>query len=325
MPLWPNIWTAGSVENRVHGFAIESGFDAVGFAKAGPVDPETAERYRTWIDSGYQAGMDYMERRIEERLNPKLILPSAKSIVIVLSNYYRDNPSEKLERGKIARYAGGRDYHRVLGNQLRNLERRIVEAFPETENWYSVDAGPVLERYWAQKAGVGFNGKNTLLINTRLGSWVFIGILLTSLELKPSTPHTNHCGTCTRCLDACPTDAFPQPGVLDSSGCISNWTIEHRGAFSEEMRKNLNGWLFGCDDCQTVCPWNRHAKPTPHSDYESRPPFQNPDVDRIASMSREEWDEVTRGTALRRATHAGLTRNAEALLKKQESSRPRGS
>ncbi|MCB9783457.1 MAG: tRNA epoxyqueuosine(34) reductase QueG [Candidatus Omnitrophica bacterium] len=313
MPLWPNTWTPGSVEDRVHRFAVEAGFDAVGFAEAGPVDPETSENYRVWLDQGYQAGMDYMERRVEERLDPRNILPSARSIIVVLSNYYRDNPSQELNRGKVARYAGGRDYHRVVGNQLRSLKRRIEEQFPNSENWYSVDAGPILERYWAQKSGVGFNGKNTLLINTRMGSWVFIGVMLTSLELKASGAHTDHCGTCTRCLDACPTDAFPQPGVLDSNKCISYWTIEHRGDFKEDIGRNLNGWLFGCDDCQTVCPWNRHAKQTTHADYEARPPFRSPDIKAISRMTREEWDEATRGTAIRRATYEGLIRNAEAL------------
>ncbi len=315
--LSPNTWTPGSVEARVHRYATVAGFDTVGFAEAGPVDPETAENYRVWLENGYQSGMEYLEKRVEERLDPRKILPSAKSVVVVLSNYYRENPSEDREIGKVARYAGGRDYHRVVGNQLRELKRRIEEESPESESWYSVDAGPILERYWAQKAGVGFNGKNTLLINTRMGSWTFIGILLTSLELRAARPHADHCGTCTRCLDVCPTEAFPQPGVLDSGKCISNWTIEHRGEFDEEMQPNLNGWLFGCDDCQTVCPWNRHAKPTPHSDYEVRSPFRSPDLSVIAGMKYEEWDEATRGTAVRRATYPGLVRNAKALLKEK--------
>lgn len=313
MNLWPRTWTPGSVEARVRAHALDVGFDEVGFARAGPVDSETASHYREWLSEGGHASMEYMERLVDERLNPLLILPAARSVIVLLSNYHRENPSEGQPLGKIAQYAGGRDYHRILGSRLRDLKARIAADHPGVESWYSVDSGPVLERYWAQRAGVGWSGKNTLTLNTRLGSWTFIGVLLTSLELEPNRPHPDHCGTCTRCLDACPTQAFPQPGVLDSRKCISYWTIEHRGELTAEMEANLHGWLFGCDVCQTVCPWNRHAHPTSVPDYLPRPPFDHPDVRMIAEMSREEWDEATKGTALRRAGYEGLVRNAKAL------------
>ena len=296
--------------------ALAEGFDAVGFATAGPVDEETARHFREWLSNGHHSGMKYLEQRIEARLNPLQLLPEARTVIVVLCNYYRDNTTQALSSGKIARYAGGRDYHKVMGKALQSLSLWIEGTFPGAKTWHEVDTGPVLERYWAQQAGLGWIGKNTLLINTHFGSWTFLGVILTSLNLPPDSLHPDHCGKCTRCLEACPTQAFPAPGILDSNRCISYWTIEHRGEFPAEIGDSLNGWIFGCDDCQTVCPWNRHAKMTSQSWYRLNDSLSDPDLANWACMSREEWDQRTRGTALRRAGFEGLTRNCKAVLSK---------
>jgi epoxyqueuosine reductase len=292
---------------RIRALGLSCGFDAVGFARVEPVDKETQQLLRDWLSKGYQAGMSYLEDHIEERLDPSRILPSAKTVVVVLANYYREQPDHEIRQGKIARYAGGRDYHKVLRGDLNRFRKSIEESFAGVEVWCEVDTGPVLERYWAEKAGVGWIGKNTLLINKGYGSWCFIGILLVSLEIVPDMPHPFHCGTCTRCLEACPTRAILEPGVLDSNRCISYWTIEHRGDLPQEA--DLHGWIFGCDDCQTVCPWNRRATPASREAFHLKEDLQTPDLVRWASLCREEWDTLTQGTALRRAGYEGWIRN----------------
>jgi epoxyqueuosine reductase len=303
-------------KEQIRAKALETGFDTAGFAAAGPVKGETAQRFREWLAAGHHSGMYYLEHQIEARLDPRLVLPEARTVIVVLCNHFRENPTQSLSSGKIACYAGGRDYHKVVGKALKSLSSWIRKSFPGTKTWYEVDTGPVLERYWAQQAGLGWMGKNTLLINTHMGSWTFLGVILTSLELPPDPPHPDHCGTCTRCLDTCPTQAFPAPGVLDSNRCISYWTIEHRGEFPAGIGKSLNGWIFGCDDCQTVCPWNRHAKETSHPEFQLASALQTPNPDAWSAMSWEKWDEMTRGTALRRAGFEGLTRNCKAVLAK---------
>ncbi len=299
--------------------ALDIGFDAVGFATAGPVAVGTAQHFREWLSKGYHSSMEYLAQWIEARLDPRRLLPEAHSVIVVLCNYYRNNPTQELSSGKIARYAGGRDYHKVMGKMLRSLSRWIEETLPGSKTCYEADTGPVLERYWAQQAGLGWNGKNTLLINTHFGSWTFLGIILTSVELPPDSPHPDHCGSCTRCLDVCPTHAFPAPGILDSNRCISYWTIEHRGEFPPVVGESLNGWIFGCDECQTVCPWNRHAKLTSQSEFHLHESLRAPDPISWAEMSWEEWDQRTRGTALRRAGYKGLTRNCKAVVTNRSS------
>lgn len=294
--------------------AIQAGFDAIGFAAAAPVAAETALWFKEWLVEGRQAGMTYLEQYLETRLDPHHLLPEARTVLVVLCNYFRENPTESLPAGKIARYAGGSDYHKVMGKALKNLSAWIEETFPGTTTWYEVDTGPVLERYWAQEAGLGWTGKNTLLINQKFGSWTYLGIILTSLELPPDQSHPNHCGTCTRCLEACPTQALMAPGVLNSNRCISYWTIEHRGDFPPGRGADRQGWIFGCDECQSVCPWNRHPKETTHAEFHLSDLLQSITPETWKTMSREEWDQRTRGTALRRAGYEGLLRNCEAVL-----------
>lgn len=294
---------------QIRALGRRCGFDTVGFARAEPVREEAAARFRTYLDEGRHAGMKYLEGRIEERLDPTRLLPEARTVIVVLLNYHRNNPTAAEPVGKIARYAGGRDYHKVMRARLEALKKGLEELYPGTRTWHSADTAPVLERYWAERAGVGWVGKNTLLITRGLGSWTFIGVLLTSLEIPPDAQHADHCGGCRRCLEACPTSALLAPGVLDSKRCISYWTIEHRGELP--VGADLHGWVFGCDDCQSVCPWNRFARPTAVSEFELRANLCTPDLVRWAALSRAEWDELTRGTALRRAGYEGWRRNCE--------------
>jgi epoxyqueuosine reductase len=309
----------GSAEETVRELARGCGFDGVGFARAEAVEPETAAKLRDWIAKGRHASMTYMERDLEKRLDPRLILPGARTVIVLTLNHYRENPTLDRKTGKIARYAGGRDYHKVIGKKLRAFRKSLTDRFPDIALWYSVDTGPILERYWAENAGLGWIGKNTNLLTKDYGSWVFVAVVLVSLDLEADSTHADHCGTCTRCLEACPTGAFIQPGLLDSKRCISYWTIEHRGEFELEIAENLNGWFFGCDDCQEVCPWNRHAKPTTERDFELSPDLLEPDLIRWAEIEREEWDRLTRGIALRRTGHPGFKRNAAALLQTRAS------
>ncbi len=305
-----------NAKEQIRRRALEAGFDAVGFASAGPVEPETARHFKEWLNQGRHAGMNYMARYVETRLDPRHLLPEAKTVIVVLSNYFQENLTQSLSAGKIARYARGRDYHKVLGKSLRNLSHWIEESFPGSKTFFKVDTGPVLERYWAQQAGLGWTGKNTLLINTHFGSWTFLGIILTSLKLLPDSPHPNHCGQCTRCLDACPTHALTVPGILDANRCISFWTIENRGESPGWIDDSLYGWIFGCDECQNVCPWNRHAQETTHTEFHMSELLQNITAESWVRMTWEEWDENTRGTALRRVGYEGMIRNCWAVLGK---------
>jgi epoxyqueuosine reductase len=301
------------LKDKTRAYGVASGFDAIGFARAEPVDPRTTLQYQTWLRQQHHASMDYMANKVDLRLNPLQILPSAKTVIVVLVNYFQTvQPEKSLRSFKIARYAHGQDYHRLLRKRLRAMEAFLKNEAPETEVWSEVDTGPVLERYWAEKAGLGWIGKNTLLINKQFGSWTFIGILLTSLEIPPDPPSSFHCGTCTRCLEVCPTQALLEPGILDSRRCLSYWTIEHRGAFHDQTPPDFNGWIFGCDDCQEVCPWNRHAKPAENL-TSTHPLLGYPGgTHSIASgipLSHQEWDDQTKGTALRRCGYDGYLRN----------------
>lgn len=259
-----------------------------------------------------------MARKVEERLDPTRLLPGARTVIVGLFNYYRENPTLAWDSGKIARYAGGRDYHRVVESKLKRFAHEIQGHYPQAKTWWSVDSGPVLERYWAEQAGVGWVGKNTLLINPGLGSWTFIGVVLTDLVINPDQPHADHCGTCSRCIEACPTDALREPGVLDSGRCISYWTIEHRGEIEPEAGSHLGGWIFGCDDCQTACPWNRHAEPTSEPEFQIREEFSRPNLVQWAHQTWEEWDALTRGSAVRRAGYEGFARNCRIALENTE-------
>jgi epoxyqueuosine reductase len=239
------------------------GFNPVGIASATPaLDAE--QRLQQWLAQGHAAGMTYLHRAQPRRGHPEDLLPGAKSVLCLAFNYYPGEPSfhsGSQPSGRIARYAVGEDYHRVLKRKLRHLEQWLYrQGGPETRTRSFTDSAPILEREFARRAGLGFMGRNTHLIAPRYGSWVFLAEVVTNLELEPDSPLRSHCGTCTACLEACPTGALSESQGLDARKCISYWTIEHRGEFESAMQDRLQGWLFGCDICQEVCPFNRKAR-----------------------------------------------------------------
>ena len=256
-----------------------------------------------------------MARAPEQRADPRLLLPSAKSVIAVALNYFRpEKHLEDPERGKISRYAWGDDYHDVLRDKLKTLLAWIKERVPEAEGKICVDSSPMMDKAWAVRAGLGWIGKHTNVITKEYGSWIFLGELLLSLELDyDSYIEPDHCGTCTACLDACPTGALIAPYQIDAQRCISYGTIELRAEeLPEPIESNLEGWIFGCDICQDVCPWSRFSKPTAEARFEPRPEIIAPHLDQIVDLTEEEFAARFRRNPVKRAKLAGLRRNARA-------------
>jgi epoxyqueuosine reductase len=323
--------TADLPADLIKAWALEAGFDRAGVAALAPL--EHGEALVRWLDRGDQAGMEYLGRRIEARLDPSQIFPGARSVLCVALQYHplynslnkedgerQPEPSGDLWR-RVARYARGKDYHEVLGDRLKALEERVRAAFPGCETRRYVDTGPVLERELAARAGMGAVGKNTMLLHPQGGSWFLLGELFLSLDLDPDRPLTDLCGSCTLCLDACPTGALAEPYRLDSNRCISYWTIEHRGALPEEARRMVGGWVFGCDVCQEVCPWNATAAPAVHPEMELPPERGELTLARLLGLPREEYVERFRGSPMKRAKLEGLQRNAAVAMGNRRESR----
>ena len=300
-----------TLTGSVKALALELGFDLVAVGPATP--PEHGAALRRWVEAGHAGTMGYLERRLEERLDPDRVLPGAQTAVCVALNYYQGEPGDPSWR-PIARYAWGRDYHDVIGPRLERLAAHLTEAEGARSRGY-VDTGPVLERDLAARAGLGWIGKNTMLLHPALGAWFFIGVLLTTAELVSDAPLADRCGSCRACLDACPTGAFVAPYVLDSRRCISYLTIEHRGAIDSDLHRDMTGWQFGCDVCQDVCPWNRKAPPTPHPEFLPRAAY--PGAEALSRMDDASIREMFRDTALLRAKPPGLRRNAQIYLENE--------
>lgn len=301
---------------EVKQLARECGFELAGIAAAAPA--AAFPHFDGWRRRGLAGTMTYLtDHRGDLRRDPRLLLPSARSVICVAKLYHTAAPHthemKDPSRGWISRYAWGRDYHRWMRRALSLLVRRMREQAGEFDWRISVDTAPLLERDYARAAGLGWIGKNTCLINQQTGSWYFLGGILVSLELEPDRPVPDRCGTCRRCIDACPTEAIvPREGrwELDARRCISYLTIEHRGAMPPEFHGKLAGHLFGCDICQDVCPWNRRAPVTDEPDFQPR--NFAPRFEEIVSLSEEEFARRFRGTPVWRAGREGLIRNAEA-------------
>jgi epoxyqueuosine reductase len=302
-----------SLEARLKQQAHALGFDLVGVAPA--VAADGFERLSAWLDAGFAGEMDYMSRHGAARQHPASVLPRVRSVVMVGMNYGSGRPgSEKsAERGSVARYARGPDYHDILRERLNRLLAWLTAEHPDCVGRGVVDTAPLLERDFARRAGLGWFGKNTMLLNKRQGSYFFLGALLINLDLRPDAPfEASHCGTCTACLDACPTNAFPAPGVLDARRCISYLTIELKGEIPPPLRPLLGDWVFGCDVCQEVCPWNRRA-PERGAAW-PQPQFETLDLIETLGLSPEAFRRRFRGTALMRTKRRGLLRNAALVL-----------
>lgn len=298
--------------------AARLGFDRVGIAPA--VTPLGYPHFLRWLEEGRAAGMGYLEAHEPARSHPSSILDGVRSVVMVSVVYgtgdrHRRAAEPEPTVGKVAQYAQRADYHRVLWDKLGALLEWLRGERPDARGRAVVDTAPLLERDYARLAGLGWIGKNTMLIDRRLGSFTFLGAMLTDVELAYDVPHAaNHCGSCTRCLDACPTDAFVGPYQLDSRKCISYWTIEHRGAIPAPEADQLHGWVFGCDVCQDVCPWNRKAPPGRMAELDPRPEWADPDLVEWLLDGPDEWRARLRGSAASRAKRSGLLRNAALVL-----------
>ena len=315
-----------SPDPRLIADSIKARARALGFALCGittPDPPEHLPEYQSWLSDGLHAGMEYMEseRGRELRADPRALFPECQSILVLAVNYFQGeapSPDPDSLNGRVARYAWGRDYHDVLLKRLKELISFVQAAAgrPVRHRMYT-DTGPVMERELAQRAGLGWIGKNTMLINEDVGSWTLLAEAMLDLALPPDEPFSaDRCGSCTRCLDACPTRAIlPDPRRVDSRRCISYLTIEHRGMLPAERRESLGEWVFGCDVCQQVCPWNqRFAQPRCDPDFAPRSPLPHPQAGALLGLSPQEFNNSFRGTALKRAKRVGLLRNAVVAL-----------
>ncbi len=304
---------------EIEAIARKEGFDRFGVSTAIPSE-ESLQFYSQWLEEGFQADMEYMEAHLPLKADPDTLLPGVRSVLAFSLPYFQESHRPESE-GKIARYALGKDYHKVIRKKLGRVVQHLESRFPEERHRICVDSAPTLDRVFAHQAGLGWFGKNTLLINSRTGSYFFIGLILTTLSLEPSEPSLGGCGTCQKCIEACPTGAIVRLGdrwAVDSRLCLSYLTIEHRAEFEDSV--DLYGWLYGCDICQEVCPFNQ-----PRSSQPERRPVTTveeflrqkefPTLVELANLSEGRWDEVTQGSPIRRAKAEGLRRNARRVAR----------
>ncbi len=291
--------------------ALEIGFDLVGIAVANLESYPESDRLKAWLAMGYQADMAWMGN--PKRQDIQELMPSVQSVICLGLNYYTPHVHAD-NSAKISRYGWGRDYHRVLGKRLKSLSLWLEAQDQNIQTRFYVDTAPIAEKAWAQRAGIGWIGKHSNVISLSHGSWIFLGEVLTNLKLEPDQPHTEHCGTCTRCLDACPTGAIAQPFVVDANRCIAYHTIENK---SESLPEGivLENWVAGCDICQDVCPWNqRFAQVTTVEDFQPYAHNIAPKLSALATITDQEWDKAFTGSALRRIKPDRLRRNARASM-----------
>jgi len=299
---------------RIRSMAIEEGFLLANFARAEEMKPEQ-EKLKQWLGLGYHGTMDYMENHFEKRTDPTKLVPGTKSIISLAYNYHTDIKQSDPEAPRISSYAYGRDYHKVVKSKMKKLAMRISDQFGDFSHRSFVDSAPVLERDWARRSGLGWAGKNTMIINPMKGSRFFLSEMFVDFELVYDDAIKDYCGTCTRCIDACPTDSIFEEGYrMDASRCISYLTIELKDEeIPEEFKGQMENWVFGCDICQDVCPWNRFSKQHHEADFEAS--------DALLSMKKEDWDNIDQesfdelffGTAVKRTGLKGLKRNIRFL------------
>ena len=315
-----NLNPSTSLTQRLKQTAREAGFDLVGVAPAAA--PPGYPNFLEWLDRGYAGEMSYLERRREAYAHPSGVMPAVKSVIMLGLNYdtqaarERRATTEAKQIPRISAYAWGEtDYHNIIRKRLKSLGRLLREQYPDAFTRGIVDTAPLLERDFARLAGLGWFGKNTMLINKRAGSFFFLAGLLTDIVLDYDEPHhAQHCGTCTRCLDACPTDAFPAPGVLDATRCISYLTIELKGSIPEPLRPRMGDWLFGCDICQDVCPWNRKSPVSDDPNFQPRADLNPADAIELLGLDQEAFKTRFRNSPLARPGRSGLLRNAAIVL-----------
>ena len=300
-----------SLTNQIKQKALDLGFDAVGIAKAGRLEG-FSEALEQWLNSGYQASMGFMERNKEKRADPTLLVPGAKSIISLLTSYYPEKIQPE-DVPQVAKYAYGTDYHLVLRENMQHLFDYIKSLAPELEGRIFVDSAPVADKWWATQAGLGWIGKNACLINKEMGSFVFVSELIINIELAYDEPYrSNFCGSCTRCIDHCPTQAIVKPGVIDSNRCISFLTIENKEeSIPEPFRNQLGNRMFGCDTCQDVCPWNKNPLTTKVEAFSVPQPQLFLTKDQWLSLDKESFNSLCKTSPVKRAKYSGVRRNLQ--------------
>lgn len=294
--------------------AISLGFESVGIAKARFLEEE-ASNLEQWLKSGYQGEMSYLANNFDKRLDPTKLVEGAKSVISLSYNYFPDEEKTQREDSyKIARYAYGQDYHYVVKDKVKELLEYIQEEIGEVGGRAFTDSAPVMERAWAEQSGLGWRGKNSLLLQRNKGSYFFLAELIIDLDLEYDYPFsTDHCGTCTKCIDACPTNAIIDEKTVDGSKCISYFTIELKGAISNSLKDSFEDWMFGCDICQEVCPWNRFSKPHKESQFEPDSRLLNYDKSQWREITQEVFSEIFKKSAVKRTKFTGLIRNISFL------------
>ncbi len=294
--------------------AKELGFDLIGFARAELLEREI-KNLKEWLNKGYNASMEYMSKNVEKRFDVKNILPDAKSVISLAINYFvNDNYTNKESKGKVSRYAWGKDYHLIIWDKLEILGDELKAIEPSFESKSYVDTGPVMDKVWAVRAGIGWMGKHTNVISREIGSWFFLATIITNYEFEYNEIITDHCGTCRACIDACPTSAIVNEYVLDSNRCISFLTIENKGEIPDEFKGKFDNWIFGCDICQEVCPWNKKfSKPTSEHEFNTKA-NKELEINEILNMTEEEFKARFQSSPISRAKLRGLKRNASFLV-----------
>jgi epoxyqueuosine reductase len=305
-----------TLTEQIKSKAIELGFQKVGIAKVDVLENEGGH-LKEWLSSGYHASMQWMKKNHEKRIDPCNIVSNAQSVISVALNYYTPQKHDpKEDEGKISRYAWGDDYHIHVTKRIQTLFECIKSIEPNFGGRYYVDTGPVMEKVWAARAGLGWQGKHSNLITKEFGSWVFLGEIITDLNLEYDSPIEDCCGTCTACIDACPTDAIREPYVVDSNRCISYLTIEHRGEIAESLGKKFDKWIYGCDICQDVCPWNRFQRETELQEYQPRKWNVNPKLDELENISQQEFSQRFKNSPIKRTKREGMIRNVKTIKTK---------
>jgi epoxyqueuosine reductase len=299
--------------NFIKSKAIELGFSFCGISKAEFLSDE-ARQLDTWLKRGYHGKMSYLENHFDKRLDPTLLVPGAKSVITLLYNYAPEKDLGGEDELKIAKYAYGEDYHFVIKDKLKDFLQIIQEEAGEIHGRAFVDSAPVMERAWAKRSGAGWIGKNSLLLNRDLGSFLFLAELIIDLELIYDGPVKDYCGTCTACMDACPTDAIPQPYVVDGSKCISYFTIELKEEIPAEVKGKFENWIFGCDICQDVCPWNRFSKPHHEKRFEPHEDLHTLTADDWREITEDVFEKIFQKSAVKRTKLDGLKRNIRFIL-----------
>jgi len=303
-----------SLTEKIKRKAFDLGFTHVGIAKPEILIDE-ADYLRKWISSGYHASMEWLRRGLERRINPFNVFPDVKSIICTGINYYKIPSYHKSDiKFKISRYALGKDYHIIIRHRLKDLLAYIKSLDSRAVGKIFVDDGAVMEKVWAVRCGIGWIGKNATLITKNIGSWVFIGEIFLNMELEYDSFAENHCGNCTTCIDLCPTKAIVAPYIIDTRKCISYLTVEYKGMLSKELVKNFQNWVFGCDICQEVCPWNRFAVPTSDKDILTYKDKIVSFLNELQYLKREEFERIFSDTPIKRAGYEGLMRTVRAVL-----------